>query len=825
MSLADCLNTAVQGGELKPEIAAKVAKEYEAQVQDYLTKGLAPAEAERAAADDIINRVTEKVRARRHATLHQLRVMQDNQARYGTEPWNNPRLILRDMQQLSDSMRGIERELFGYMQDFLRAFHTDITGGPRNKALQREVAMELHGQDSGNRMAKEIAEATRATFEMARARANSLGMDIGKLEDWGLPHMHHAERVKAAGFDAWFAELYDGRRLDWSRSINPKTGKPYVVKAGARPLRHEAEEFLQAKFATISTAGRAFEEPSMAFKGTSFAGRHSKHRSLHFLTGDDWWQYNEKFGTASVFDTTVNHIKGMARDIALMQRFGPNPTLGLEHATQVIRHALDHAPADVPRWRIKTAETVITVAKTDLKLLTGEANVARSETLAQVSSGYREIKASANLGSAALWAIFDQPNAAVQALLIRQNPLSPFMQTIRSVAHEFNVGSLDKEDLKALGFQLQTWTDANATQARFAIDNVYASPLSRRISTTVFRGSLLNFISDNNKRGVQLAFSMGLGKWAGKPFDQLNRRIRAFMAHHEFTAADWDAMRAQVFRDRAGNRHINDKVFLAQTDLPPEQAQDVAARFGAMMERHVDYTMNTNNFRARAALHTQPGSAPDLFVGSFKLFKTYPIQMLLNQVNRAAWLGVGGTVELIALFGVANWLAGGVMLQIDEVSRGRDLRDMTEPTFWGEALIKGGGLGIFGDFLFSAVARNGRNMAETIMGPLFSDGAAVANVIGEVAQGDNAGSEALRLVRGFTPGANFQPPIPLPIKLAVDRIIFDQLELILDPEARQRMLQDMRKKSKERGNGYWWREGETAPERAPRFSTAFGGQP
>ena len=52
------------------------------------------------------------------------------------------------------------------------------------------------------------------------------------------------------------------------------------------------------------------------------------------------------------------------------------------------------------------------------------------------------------------------------------------------------------------------------------------------------------------------------------------------------------------------------------------------------------------------------------------------------------------------------------------MSKGRDPRPMEGPEFWGAAFLQGGGLGIYGDFLFSDVNRFDRGLAETIAGPV-----------------------------------------------------------------------------------------------------------
>lgn len=821
MSLADCLNTAVQGGELKPEIAQKVAKEYEALRQKYAAKpGVSAAEAERAAGDDIIERITKDVRARRHATLHQLRVMEANQLRYGAEPWKNPGLIRKDTQAVRDMSRVVERHLFGTMHDALKAFHTNALGVVRNRALLKEVVMELHGQASGNPAAKELATAITATFEKARAWANSLGMDIGKLEDFGLPHSHDAARLRKAGFDAWFRELYDSRRLDWSRIIDPRTEKPFAVAKGSRPLRQDAEAYLKDRFDAIVTDGWAFREPSMAFKGTSFAARHSEHRSLHFLSGEDWWAYNEVFGRSNPLDAILNHVKAMSREIALMQKFGPNPKMGLDHAIQVVEAA--SATADLGDKARKHLNSELSKAKLDLALLTGEANKPVDETIARAFGATRNLMVAANLAGAAFWTPFDHVNSALAARMVGQSASGPFMQSLKSM-----FGRMSPQDAAELGLLLETWTDGLSAQARQMGENIWAPEFSRRITGFVFRASLMNMVTDHNRRGIMHAFGLELGADAGKTFDHLDSQMQTFMRANDIGPADWDAMRAHLYTDRAGGRNINDKVFLTRTSLPEDQARDIALRWGAMVEQHADMTMNVNNQRVATGLHVTPGDlGGEISKGSLRMFKSYSFNFIANQARRIAQIqGVPNKYAYgVAVLGITT-ITGAVMLSLEDIRAGRDPRPWDSGPFWYAAFLKGGGLGIIGDLFFADASRAGGGPVETLAGP-------IAGLVGQTVRtgqaaisGDNFGGEAVRLARSVTPGANYQPPLPLPTRLAIERLFWDQLQLWLDPGAPERFRRDARRRQKEFGQGYFWRKGELVPDRAPDLSNILGGTP
>jgi hypothetical protein len=81
-------------------------------------------------------------------------------------------------------------------------------------------------------------------------------------------------------------------------------------------------------------------------------------RFLVFKDADSWLKYSEKFGRplstlsnaidpgAAIFDSMISHVHGMSRDIALMERLGPNPsatarwiTDGLQIEANQTKHA------------------------------------------------------------------------------------------------------------------------------------------------------------------------------------------------------------------------------------------------------------------------------------------------------------------------------------------------------------------------------------------------------------------------------------------------------------------------------------------------------
>ncbi|MFH4275966.1 hypothetical protein WAJ11_20340, partial [Acinetobacter baumannii] len=53
--------------------------------------------------------------------------------------------------------------------------------------------------------------------------------------------------------------------------------------------------------------------------------RHSESRVLHFKDAESWLEYQSDFGGMHFVDLVNAHIKGLSKDIALVENLGSNP--------------------------------------------------------------------------------------------------------------------------------------------------------------------------------------------------------------------------------------------------------------------------------------------------------------------------------------------------------------------------------------------------------------------------------------------------------------------------------------------------------------------
>jgi len=141
---------------------------------------------------------------------------------------------------------------------------------------------------------------------------------------------------------------------------------------------------------------------------------------------------------------------------------------------------------------------------------------------------------------------------------------------------------------------------------------------------------------------------------------------------------------------------------------------------------------------------------------------------------------------------------------------------------WPAALLVGGALGIYGDFLYSVNStRYGSGPIEALagptLGPLLEMGVVLPlNAAKAAIEGKESHFLALeaRNAKGFAPFGNVWYA-----KAALDHLIFQQILEALSPG----YLSNIRSRTaKEYGQDWWWTPGEAMPDRAPNLNAAIG---
>jgi hypothetical protein len=837
-SFGDCIQRATNAGQVDRDRGARALEKYNDLVDRYAAQGQPAAQARIMAADDLMDSITSNTQKRRHTVLAQMQDLAKASREFNGMATRDPDGLLKAVDRAEMKQRALEQSFMSQITDILKQHKTDVLGRTRNIGKLRNVVRELHGQASGDVNAKLLADSFMQVSERARSLFNALGGDIGKLQNRGLAHTHDRKLIEAAGFDVWFRELYDNRLIDWSRIENFQTGKPFAVAANARPMEADARRFLEEVYEGITSAGWNTREPGLSVGGAAMYNRGREHRVLHFRDGDAWMAYNEKFGQNNPFEAMTGELRRMARDIALMEEFGPNPTLGVEFRAQIMAKEVSGPAGAQKRSTMPGARPLRDIidrknkkAAVVLRHLNGVNSTPHDGMSAAFFAGTRNLITAAQLGGAPLSMVTDPVTSRLAAKAVGLNPTGPWLQAMGLMTSK-----ITREEARAMGYVFDTWFNVGSAHARFMGD-IWSPEFTSRITNFVLRANGLSLMTDLQRSALRVTFSQELGEQAGRSWGDLPPPLRLFMENRGLTAAEWDALRApgSMFTTPTGGKVIAPTWFAEHAAMPRLEAERLSLKLGAIIEDHVEYGIPTARARGRATIlgDVRPGSFVGEAARSTAMYKNYSLSVMFGQIRRVTEMGGGfsNRAFYVAAYVAQMTLMGALAVQLKEIAKGRDPRPMDTPKFWGAAAAQGGGLGIFGDFFSSTTSRAGGGLAQTLAGPvvgLGSDiGRAVSSNIARAANGQDMliGRDVANLARRYNPLATFQPLIPVPTRLAMDRMIWDQLQYLLDPDASNQWRQAEGRTRRSFGTQSWWKRGEMQPGRAPDLSNAIGGRP
>lgn len=826
MSLRDCLGIGIDGGEIDPA-RGRAAQDLFDELEAEFRGRVGPADAARQAAAEtaaVLRRQTVEKNRQLLLQAQAWKRLSADVAAYrtlkGEEDWGAGLLALLDHDDLASysnvaaRYKAIRARAHGRMADILAHFRRNLVGRVRHPAEMRNLVREAFGEATGDLSAKEMAAAWKEASEFVRLRYNAAGGRIPKRADWGLPQVHDTLKVRKASFAEWRDFVLP--RLDPARMIDESTGRPIS------PFRLELA--LKDVNEAIRTDGFAKMTPSGAAGGRSLANRRLDHRFLVFKDADAWLEYQGRFGGNDPFSSMLSHIDSMSREVALMEVLGPNPSASLRYLGQVVekRAALrDGAEGGQKYW--DRAKSQVKLAGDMFDNLTGAAFAPVNARVARSLAGGRQVINSGFLGSAMLVSITDLNTRRIASRMMGL----PQVGVLRQVLKAFSPHSV--EDRK-MAFRLgviaeHTWTTQGAALHRYT-DEINGPEFARRLSDFTLRASGLSAWTDNGRSDWQLQVLGFLADNVEKPFRDLDPALQATFGRYRIGADAWDILRrTPLYEPKPGATFLRPDDVAARADLAPGLADDLATRLLEMMQTETEFAVPSASVRARAVWlgGGQPGTVPGELLRSVLMYKNFALTLYYTHIRRAFLQpGLAGKGRYMADLVIGQTLMGALALQLYEIAKGRDPRPMTDAEFWGAALLKGGGLGIFGDFLFTDVNSYGRGLAETVSGPMVGAANDVRRLtIGNLAQlpdegPTNFGREMTNFLRRYTPGGSIWY-----LRLAYERLVLDEIQRLTDPQARRSFRARERRWRREFGQQFYWRPGQAAPDRAPDPAAAL----
>lgn len=718
-----------------------------------------------------------------------------------------------------------------------------FSGKRMNPARIESVVRELFGEASGDESAAAMARALGSLFDEASDRFNGAGGDIAKRADYFAPSRHDARAIAAAGPEGWKTFVRD--KLDLSRMIDPRTG--------GRLDAARLDEALESVYRRIVTDGAIDREPNGQAVGRGMlANQRQDHRFLVFKDSEAFLAYHRAFGGNDLHALMFGHLQAMAKDIAALEILGPNPQATVTWMQNAV--AQEAAKARLGEASLYNADggalkhvaemfggregpAVTSGAGGDLahsgylieRLWTAinGAPMTGNQNVADGFAAVRSLLQGSLLGGAALTAVVSDPWQQRTARAVAGVPMARWFASLPQQLFKES----SKREIVRAGVVMEDAMEHLRTDVRGFGLWASSAELSRWVPDRVFQWTGMTPWTRANRRASAMDFMFEAGDRAGQTLadmaadgvkgQQFARHLQGFGISED----QWALIRKAPALDHGeagGLLRVVDIIDQAPND---KAVLEAAMRYSEALHAFIEEATPSATNRVRAAMGRvgDEGTFKGELARTSTMFLGYPITMAFSTMRAIAHEVAAGQARGIAYATTAViglTLGGAMVVQLAEMRRGRDPRSVADAEFWALALAKGGAMGFYGDFILSEFKRGSADTAARFAGPVGSvaaDTLSLLNVRALAAEDDaNRARVAVNMGRRYIPFQNMWM-----IKPFTERYLWDQLQLMADPEANRAWKRRERQLAKDTGQSLWWGPGESGPRRGPDFSGIF----
>lgn len=723
--------------------------------------------------------------------------------------------LFERMRQIENRISGEKHAAMGDIVDAVMVVEPTFLRLIENPVAVRDFAKEVFGETTDNKEAAKAAKAYSDASNGQRVRANSLGMDIGKLDSGYLPQPHDVGRIARVAKQVW---------VDYVMPLINRS--KYVNEDGSLMTDPQLREVIHEVYDTLTTEGRNKLIPGKSGTGSRAAMFDEAHRVIHFKDADSHLKYLAEFGRGSMIDAITGHAAMMAKHIALMDEWGANPNTTYRLLKDTAEK-LDNKAGG--RESLATLDMVWNV-------LNGLVDQPVDADLAIKWRNRRNYVAAAKLQNIMLSSITD---VATMNAAARFNGMST-VENMANVIKSF--GGETKEVATRLGLATESIT---TEMAHWHTENLTQNWTSKLANTTM-RLTFVEAWTHALRRGFGLTLSSTLGKLRDTDWHQLSKFDRERFIAAGIREQDWKIWQlaelseidGQRILTKDGLRAIPEEKIRALGLDPRSSINASIGKFLGFIDQEAHAAVLSPDLMTRAAITQgmRAGTLGGEMLRNLMFFKSFPMAMVIKQLRRLDLLPDNASRIIYSTRLLTSLtLMGALTQQLNQLRDGKDPRKMDEAKFWAAAFVQGGGIGVFGDVLYTSFGGNSRSgqanwtyLGGPVLGTLL-DAIDVGVDVGQAVVGDDpeddskAGAKVLRFVKGNTPLVNLWY-----LRSMIDHLVFHDLQESISPG----YLQSMEDRAqKDFDQAYWWRPGgspipglneageDFGPERAPNLQT------
>jgi len=706
------------------------------------------------------------------------------------------------------------RMLVSAFQEKLRQNNLVEFFATANEDIDRRVSRTIWQLGEGKKVTetvKEIIDLAKIMSdfsESVRKKLNNLGANIDKLPGWIVRQTHDPMQIRNA---ADVLKLKDNKNVAeytggvdrnfnaWKEYIKPKLAERTFDGVDNK------DEFLAFVWNSLVKNNHVLAEGSSGVFGSrDVTTKLAAKRVLHFNTSDDWFDYNSKFGSGNLRESFFFGLNNAGRNIGMITTLGTKPKQNFQLIKSSIAKQLTKQNKLKYVDQIGKNEDIYNYQFAEID---GSVNTISNFSAAKWSAITRSILSMAKLGGAVVSAMADIHLYAKELSYQGRTYLGGVAEAMGNLAKIKNTAK-KREIAEQLGFMADNLIYDLA--ARYSVgDNL--SRNFTKIQRTFFKLNLLNWWTNTLKEGAMLGMSNFVAKQRNIVFANLEPEFKRLISHFGIDEKLWNTIR-KLDVEKAGDgkeffsvRNIDNlskeqildlmnmkKATQRQIDL---YRDTLKAKVSGMFLDRSTYAVIEPDARTRAFMKQgkMAGTGMGEAMRFFFQFKAFPLAILQKAFGREMSFikdgqyakGVFGMASLVVGAGIFGYIS----MTAKDLLRGKSPKDPTKLDTFYAAMLQGGGLGIYGDFLFSKT-RTGAEVMATVAGPFATEALNAVQAIkyGIRGEKDPALRQAYKSVVGNIPFLNL-----FYLKTAFDYAIGYQIMETLSPGYLRKMERKMKK--------------------------------
>ena len=792
-SFDDCIRQHMAEKRLDPKKAEALLEKYNNLKSKY-EKFQGAGAADKAAQDIVQAETDAALQKARNLRQHGIKV-RELEIKFAKSKGSIANKVENEYQLASWQGQSVKGTVHSFMDKIADDIGGDFFGFSRNHELIKSSLRSLLGETVDDPNASKIAEVFRKSFDYLHSRYKASGGVIGFQKNY-FPQVHRAEAIRTVSKQEWVD--YTMPKLDLEKMIDETTGLPFdeVKLRGV----------LDGVYDDITTGGRS----SSGGKRVSFDARKSSSRFLNFKKADDFLEYNSRFGMgdSGLLESFLGYIDSYSRDIGILETLGPKPD---KMASLFDSKMVDGKTSKIKRdWMAG-----------QYKVLRGFGGGEVEGTFSRLFSGVQNWIRASSLGSASISAMSDTAFVSATAKVHGLSSTRVLGKYLKIMTGNKDLNQIARRS----GFLAHVINGNVLADTRFA-GEVMTGKFTRALATATNKLSGLHAMTRATQDAIALEFNGTLAElvssktaWAGLSPDFKNALNRV-----GFNEDDWGhVLKAKTLESPYGGKFLMTNDMRADPDLDIKVSKKVADKLDTLTYALRQEAANEAGLATRAITtgaifgDGSPGSLSRNIASTVFMFKSFPISVTLTHfipaLRRAGLIsgGEGGRkFDHLAMIAIGTTMIGAVSITLKDLTRGQKVEDPEKfftPKLLLHSFMQGGGMGLFGDFLLRDASRFGRGPVTEALGPMVG----LMDDVFRATKGNfdkSLSGEDPNFLRDTFRITKRNIPVVGSLwytRLALERLILDNIERLIDPRFDSKMRERERKIFKEKGEKYWWR--------------------